>query len=374
MPPILLVAGTRPNFMKIAPIHRALARRGLPTRLLHTGQHFDATMSDVFFRDLGLPVPDVTLKGGGGSHAEQTAAVLVGVEAELLRERPSMVVVVGDVTGTLAAALAAAKLGVPVVHVESGLRSRDWNMPEEINRVLTDQLSDVLLTPSRDAEPNLLAEGIAKERIVFVGNVMIDSVHHALARQTDVLARLGLEKQGYAIATLHRPANVDTREALAATLDALGAVAARLPLVFPVHPRTVARAAQLGLEERLRATPGLRAIEPLGYDDFVTLMGNAKLVATDSGGIQEETTALGIPCLTMRGGTERPITVTEGTNTVVGLDVARIAAEVDAILAGRAKHGKVPEGWDGKTGERIADALERFLAGEPKAKTSGPRA
>ncbi len=371
---ILLVAGTRPNFMKIAPIHRALARRGLPVRLVHTGQHFDATMSDVFFRDLGLPVPDVALKAGGGSHAEQTAAVLVGLEAELVKNRPSVVVVVGDVTGTLAAALAASKLGIPVVHVESGLRSRDWNMPEEINRVLTDQLSDLLLTPSRDAHPNLRAEGIADERIVFVGNVMIDSVKHALERPTDVVARLGLEPRGYAVATLHRPANVDTKEALAATLDALEAVSSRLPLIFPVHPRTVARAAQLGLADRLAATPGLRTIEPLGYDDFVTLMGHAKLVATDSGGIQEETTALGIPCLTMRGGTERPITVTEGTNIVVGLDAARIATEVDAILAGRQKQGRVPEGWDGKTGERIADALERFLAGSPPPKTAGPRA
>jgi UDP-N-acetylglucosamine 2-epimerase (non-hydrolysing) len=374
MAPILLVAGTRPNFMKIAPIHRALARRGLPVRLVHTGQHFDASMSDVFFRDLGLPIPDVSLKAGGGSHAEQTAAVLVGLEAHLLKERPSMAVVVGDVTGTLAAALAASKLGIPVVHVESGLRSRDWNMPEEINRILTDQLSDLLLTPSHDAHPNLRAEGIPDERVVFVGNVMIDSVKHALERPTDVVARLGLAPRGYAVATLHRPANVDTQAALAATLDALEVVAARLPLVFPVHPRTVARAAQLGLADRLKATPGLRTIEPLGYDDFVTLMGHAKLVATDSGGIQEETTALGIPCLTMRGGTERPITVTEGTNIVVGLDAAKIATEVDAILAGRQKHGKVPEGWDGKTGERIADALERFLAGSPPPKTAGPRA
>jgi UDP-N-acetylglucosamine 2-epimerase (non-hydrolysing) len=369
-----LVAGTRPNFMKIAPIYRALAARGVTTRLLHTGQHFDKAMSDVFFRDLGLPAPDVMLRAGGGSHAEQTAAVLVGAEADLLKHRPEVVVVVGDVTSTLAAALAAAKLGIPVAHVEAGLRSRDWTMPEEINRVLTDQLSDLLLTPSRDAAPNLIAEGVAPERIVFVGNVMIDSMLYALSRPTDAMARLGLTKGGYAIATLHRPANVDTKEALAATLDALGAIAARLPLIFPVHPRTVARAATLGLAERLSNTPGLRAIEPLGYDDFVTLMGGAALVATDSGGIQEETTALGIPCLTMRGGTERPITVTEGTNTIVGLDAALVAREVDAILGGRGKRGRVPEGWDGKTGERIADALVALCEGTPPPKTRGPRA
>jgi UDP-N-acetylglucosamine 2-epimerase (non-hydrolysing) len=371
---IYLVAGTRPNFMKIAPIRRALAARGIETRLLHTGQHFDAAMSDVFFHDLGMGAPDVTLQAGGGSHAEATATVLVGAERDLLEHRPKVVVVVGDVTSTLAAALAAAKLGIPVAHVEAGLRSRDWSMPEEINRVLTDQLSDLLLVPSHDAEPNLRAEGIAPERIVFVGNVIIDSVKYALERPTDILERLGLRKGQYAIATLHRPRNVDTAEALGATLDALGAVAARLPLIFPVHPRTVARAEALGLAGRLRSTENLRATQPLGYDDFVTLMGHAKLVATDSGGIQEETTALGIPCLTMRGGTERPITVTQGTNTIVGLDVAKIAAEVDAILAGRAKKGTVPEGWDGKTGERIADALIGFVNGKPAPKTSGPRA
>jgi UDP-N-acetylglucosamine 2-epimerase (non-hydrolysing) len=371
---ILLVAGTRPNFMKIAPIYRALRARDRAARVLHTGQHFDATMSDVFFRDLGLPEPYLTLKGGGGTHAEQTAAILVGVEKALLADRPSAVVVVGDVTSTLAAALAASKLGIPVIHVESGLRSRDWTMPEEINRIVTDQLSDVMLTPSHDAAPNLLAEGIPQERIVFVGNVMVDSLRYALQRPTDALRRFGLEPNAYALATLHRPANVDSVETLTATLDALDAVAARLPVLFPVHPRTTARAATLGLEARLTGTKNLRTVAPLGYDDFVTLMGKAKLVATDSGGIQEETTALGIPCLTMRGGTERPITVTEGTNEVVGLDVAKVRAAVDAILAGRGKQGRVPDGWDGKAGERVADAIDAFLAGNPPPRTAGPRA
>jgi UDP-N-acetylglucosamine 2-epimerase (non-hydrolysing) len=371
---ILLIAATRPNFMKVAPIYRALKARDIPVRLLHTGQHFDPAMSDVFFRDLGLPRPDVHLGAGGGSHAEQTAAVLVGVEKDLLAHRPDLVVVVGDVTSTLAAALAAAKLGIPVAHVESGLRSRDWTMPEEINRLLTDQLADLLLTPSHDARPNLLAEGIGPERIKFVGNIMIDSLHWSLRHQTDVLARLGLEPKKYAVVTLHRPANVDTAEKLRETLDAVEAIASRVPAVFPVHPRTVQRAESFGLAARLREMPGLRAVEPLGHHDFVTAMANALLVATDSGGIQEETTSLGIPCLTMRQGTERPITVTQGTNIIVGLDAALIAREVDNILAGRAKQGTVPEGWDGKTAERIADAFQAFLAGDPPPKTAGPRA
>jgi len=371
---IYLVAGTRPNFMKIAPVRRALERRGQPLRMMHTGQHFDLAMSDVFFRDLGMAPPDVQLKAGGGSHAEQTASVLVGVEADLVAHRPAVVVVVGDVTSTLAAALAAAKLGIPVAHVESGLRSRDWMMPEEINRVLTDQLSDLLLTPSRDAESNLLAEGIAKTRIRFVGNVMIDSLHFTRDRPTDALERFAVTPGAYALATLHRPANVDSAEALGRTLDAVEKIASKIPLLFPVHPRTRARAQSFGLGERLSTMPGLRVVEPIGYRDFTTLMASAKLVATDSGGIQEETTALGVPCLTMREGTERPVTVTEGTNIVVGLDAKTIAREVDAILDGRGKKGRIPEGWDGHTGERIADALEALLAGDPPPKTAGARA
>jgi UDP-N-acetylglucosamine 2-epimerase (non-hydrolysing) len=371
---IYLVAGTRPNFMKVAPIWQALSRRKLPTRILHTGQHFDPSMSEVFFRDLGLPAPDVTLKAGGGSHAEVTAAVLVGTEADLLATRPQVVVVVGDVTSTLAAALAASKLGIPVVHVEAGLRSRDWTMPEEINRVLTDQLADLLLIPSHDAKPNLLAEGIPEERIVFVGNVMIDSLKHTVAHPTDALKRFKLEREKFALVTLHRPANVDNEETLTKTLDAVEAIARRMIVLFPVHPRTIARAETLGLSGRMRSMHNLRLTEPLGHADFVTLMAHAMVVATDSGGIQEETTALSIPCLTMRQGTERPITITEGTNTIVGLDAELIAREIDAIMAGCNKRGRIPEGWDGKTGERIADAIEALIAGTPPPKTAGPRA
>jgi len=371
---ILLVAGTRPNFMKIAPVYRALRARSHDVRLLHTGQHFDAAMSDVFFTDLGLPKPDVELRAGGGSHAEQTAAVLVGVERDLVAHRPSVVVVVGDVTSTLAAALAASKLGIPVAHVEAGLRARDWTMPEEINRVLTDQLSDLLLIPSRDAEPNLLGEGIAAERIIMVGNVMIDSLHYAVAKPSDALERLGLTARGYALATLHRPSNVDSADALAATLRALAAIARHLPVVFPVHPRTRARIQTLGMEAALTALEHVSIVDPLGYRDFVTLMAAARVVATDSGGIQEETTALSVPCLTLRGGTERPITVTEGTNTVVGLDIERIEAALAEIVRSGGKTGRVPEGWDGRAAERVALALETFLAGSPPPKTAGPRA
>lgn len=371
---IYLVAGTRPNFMKVAPVRRTLCARGIATRLMHTGQHFDPAMSDVFFRDLGMAEPDERLRTGGGTHAEQTAAVLVGVERDLLACRPQVVVVVGDVTSTIAAALAAAKLGIPVVHVEAGLRSRDWTMPEEINRVLTDRLSDLLLTSSPEAEKNLVREGIEPKRIRFVGNVTIDSLHRAMALPTDALPRFGLRAGEYALATLHRPNNVDTHEALLAMFDALGAIGARMPLLFPMHPRTAARVQTLGLADRMRATPGLHVTEPLGYRDFVTLMASAKLVATDSGTIQCETTALDVPCLTMRDGTERPVTVTQGTNVIVELDAGKIGREVDAIVAGHRKHARLPERWDGQAGGRIVDAILGLLAGDPPPLNAEPRA
>jgi len=347
---ITLVAGTRPNFVKVAPVLRALGARGAPTRVVHTGQHFDERMSVVFFRDLGFE-PDHCLDAPCAEDA------LAGLRADFSAHRPEAVVVVGDVNSTLAGALAAAELEIPLVHVEAGLRSRDLSMPEEVNRIITDHVSALALVPSRDAADNLSAEGIDPEKIVFVGNVMIDSLHAALERTTDALERLGLRRGGYALATLHRPSNVDHPAALALALDALTAMSARTPLLLPLHPRTRQRAAAFGLDARLRDIPGLLPLEPLGYRDFVTLLASARLVATDSGGIQEEATVLGVPCLTLRERTERPITVTQGTNTVVGLDPARIIWELDAILAGRGKRGSVPEGWDGKAGERSADAV-----------------
>jgi UDP-N-acetylglucosamine 2-epimerase (non-hydrolysing) len=364
-PRITLVVGTRPNFMKVAPVRRELDRRGVVSRLIHTGQHFDTTMSEVFFRDLAMAPPDHELHAGGGSHAEQTARVLVGVEADLSTNRPELLVVVGDVTSTLAAALAAAKLGIPVAHVEAGLRSRDWSMPEEINRVLTDQLSDLLLIPSLDAKDNLLREGVDPERIVFVGNVMIDSLYWALAQPSSILDQFSLQPGRYAVITLHRPSNVDKPHTLAVTLDAVEAIASRVETVFPVHPRTLARLVELNLRVRLIAMKGLRIIEPIGHRDFSHLLASAVLVATDSGGVQEETTALGVRCLTLREQTERPITVQQGTNTIVGLDVQKIETEVDAVLAGRSTSGEIPQGWDGEARARICDALVAFLGGNP---------
>jgi UDP-N-acetylglucosamine 2-epimerase (non-hydrolysing) len=355
---VVNVVGARPNFMKIAPIVAELERRAgrFSQVLVHTGQHYDEAMSDAFFSDLGIPRPDVNLEVGSGSHAEQTARVMLAFEPALLERKPDWVLVVGDVNSTLAATLVAAKLGVRVAHVEAGLRSRDRRMPEEINRVATDALADLLLTPSRDADANLLAEGVPPEKIVFVGNVMIDTLlaQRERARSSTVLQRLGLEPGTYAALTLHRPSNVDDRDTLAGILRALGKVAERLPIVFPAHPRTRGRIAEFGLA----VPPGLALVEPLGYLDFLRLYSESRLVLTDSGGIQEETTALGVPCLTLRENTERPITVTEGTNQVVGSDPERIVAAAGAVLDGRVSfEGRTPELWDGRAAARIADAL-----------------
>jgi UDP-N-acetylglucosamine 2-epimerase (non-hydrolysing) len=318
-------------------------------------------MSDAFFRDLRLPVPDVYLGVGSGSHAAQTAAVMQAFEPVVLREQPDWVLVVGDVNSTLACALVCSKLGVRVAHVEAGLRSRDRTMPEEINRLLTDQLADLLLTPSEDADANLLAEGIPRERIRFVGNVMIDSLLGQLERaaESSVRERLGLEGKDYATLTLHRPSNVDDSVTFSRILDALEQIAERLPVIFPVHPRTRARIEEFDLKRRIEASESLRLIEPLGYLDFLRLYSGARLVLTDSGGIQEETTALSIPCLTLRENTERPITVTLGTNKIVGTDTARITEAALAALAyppDKAR-GRVPPLWDGRTAPRILDAL-----------------
>ncbi|HXQ72220.1 MAG TPA: UDP-N-acetylglucosamine 2-epimerase (non-hydrolyzing) [Pyrinomonadaceae bacterium] len=360
---VINVVGARPNFMKVAPIVAAMKQR--PERfhplVVHTGQHYDAAMSDSFFQDLKLPQPDVHLGVGSGSHAAQTAAVMERFEPVVLQEKPDWVLVVGDVNSTLACALVCVKLGIKVAHVEAGLRSRDRTMPEEINRLLTDQIADLLLTPSPDASTNLLAEGIPAERIRFVGNVMIDSLLQNLerARQSRARAELGVADTDYAVLTLHRPSNVDERETFARILSALESIAEKLPVIFPVHPRTRKTIAELGLSDRVAAIENLRLIDPLGYLDFLSLYSSARLVLTDSGGIQEETTALGIPCLTLRENTERPITVELGSNVVVGTDTARIVAAANAALNGSAKRtASQPPLWDGHTSERILDALE----------------
>jgi UDP-N-acetylglucosamine 2-epimerase (non-hydrolysing) len=363
---ILHVVGARPNFMKVAPVLAALRKApAVEQVLVHTGQHYDARMSDVFFQDLGMPDPDVHLGVGSGSHAQQTARVMLAIEPVLEERRPDVVVVAGDVNSTIAVALVAAKLGIAVAHVEAGLRSRDWTMPEEINRVLTDRLSALLFTPSRDGDANLKAEGVDPKRIHFVGNAMIDSLRAALPRAEERRAheKLDLQHQGYALATLHRPANVDDPAVFGRLLGALGEVAARLPVVLPIHPRTRARLeADQDLRARAAAAAGLKLIEPQGYLDFLCLTAHARLVLTDSGGIQEETTALGVPCLTLRENTERPVTVDEGTNVLVGRDPARIVPAAMDVLEGRGKKGRVPELWDGRAAERVAEVLLRFGA------------
>jgi len=361
---ILHVVGARPNFMKVAPILARLREHaGAEQVLVHTGQHYDAKMSDVFFQDLGMPAPDVHLGVGSGSHAQQTAKVMLEIEPVLLREQPDVVVVAGDVNSTVAVALVAAKLLVPVAHVEAGLRSGDWTMPEEVNRVLTDRLSDLLFTPSPDGDENLAAEGIDPGRVHRVGNVMIDSLQAALprARESRVHDQLGVKRGEYALATLHRPSNVDEPEALDKVLGALAEVSGRLPVIFPIHPRTRARLeGDARLRERVAGHRALRLVEPLGYLDFLALTAGARLVMTDSGGIQEETTALGVPCLTLRENTERPVTVAVGTNTLVGTDPAQIVPAAVAVLEGRGKKGRVPDLWDGRAAERIAPILARF--------------
>jgi UDP-N-acetylglucosamine 2-epimerase (non-hydrolysing) len=364
---IELVAGARPNFMKVAPILRALdaAPGGLKARLLHTGQHYDEGMSGVFFRDLGIREPDVHLEVGSGTHGQQTARILAAYEEHLLAvtPRPRAVVVVGDVNSTMACTLAAVKLGIPVAHVEAGLRSFDRSMPEEINRLVTDTLADLLLVSEPAGEENLHREGIADERIRYVGNVMIDTLVRELpaARASGALQRLGLEPSGFAYVTLHRPSNVDDPARLARLVEVLRSLAARLPVVFPTHPRTRQRLQTAGLEQALAMAPGLLLLDPIGYRESLALMTAARLVLTDSGGMQEETSYLGVPCLTLRPNTERPVTVSLGTNIVVGDEIERVSALVDEILGGRSKRGRPIPGWDGHAAERVVAALgERF--------------
>jgi len=360
---VLLVAGARPNFMKVAPILEALhARRsGFPVQplLVHTGQHYDTQMSDNFFRDLGMQMPDIHLGVGSGSHAEQTARVMVAFENTCIEHKPACVVVVGDVNSTLACAISAKKLGIQVAHVEAGLRSFDMNMPEEINRLCTDAISDFLFTTDQLAGENLVAEGCSIERIYFVGNTMIDSLQKHLHRALSVSLPFGLAAGKYALLTLHRPSNVDDPVGLQHLLGAINGLAEHIPVVFPVHPRTAQRMAKIRLHE------DVRVIEPLGYLAFLGLMAQARMVLTDSGGIQEETTVLNIPCLTLRNNTERPITCKQGTNTVVGTDPSNILRSALQVLAAPLLQTHIPEKWDGHAGERIADVLLDWLSLNP---------
>lgn len=361
---ILNIAGARPNFMKVAPIFAEMKRRSdeFEPMIVHTGQHYDAAMSDAFFDDLGMPKPDIYLGVGSGSHAVQTAKIMTEFEPVVLEHMPDWVLVVGDVNSTIACALVCAKLGVKVAHVEAGLRSRDRSMPEEINRILTDSISDLLFTTSQDADENLLREGIAADKIRFVGNVMIDSLldHLKVAESSTVRQDLGLTDGEYAVVTLHRPSNVDEKDTFTGILDALLTVAERLPIVFPVHPRTRAKIEDFGFGEKI-ANANIKLIEPLGYLDFMRLYSGAKLVLTDSGGLQEETTVLGIPCLTLRNNTERPITIEMGTNILVGTDPDKIKAAANAVLANTVStETKIPPLWDGKAAGRICDELVGF--------------
>lgn len=369
--PILCIVGARPNYMKMAPLIGALRSREQmpPALLVHTGQHYDSEMNERLFHDLQLPTPDLNLEVGSGTHAVQTAEIMKRFEPVLDAQRPACVVVVGDVNSTLACSLVAAKKRTPIVHVEAGLRSFDRTMPEEINRVLTDQLADLLYTTERSAHENLTREGVAAERVHFVGNLMIDSVFAHRARAVpaqQIVRRAGVSPQDalrwneYGVVTLHRPSNVDDRDVLRYLLGTLRIVSERIPLIVAMHPRTRTSIERFHLEDQL-AVETVLILPPQGYLEMLGMMSGATLVMTDSGGIQEETTALGVPCLTLRENTERPITVDQGTNTVIGRDRRATLQAVDQILASGGKRGHIPELWDGRAAERIADHLAQWL-------------
>lgn len=349
---MILVAGARPNFMKVAPVLWEAESRGIDVTLVHSGQHYDHEMSEVFFDDLGIRAPDVNLSVGSGTQAQQTASVMVAFESLVDERRPDVIVVVGDVNSTVACGLVAAKAGVHLAHVEAGLRSRDWSMPEEINRVVTDRLSTSLLAPSPDAVLNLQQEGYRPDQIFLVGNVMVDTLLRNVERahMRPILGELGLVSNGYALATLHRPSNVDDPPVFAGLVEAINHLATLMPVVFPLHPRTRKIAEAAGFHDQVTL------IEPAGYLDFIALQSNARVVITDSGGVQEETTMLGVPCLTARESTERPITVTEGSNRVVGTDRADIVRAIDETLAAQMTY-TTPALWDGKAAVRIVDVL-----------------
>jgi UDP-N-acetylglucosamine 2-epimerase (non-hydrolysing) len=370
---VACVVGARPNFMKMAPILRALENdnhaRRVKTTLIHTGQHYDVNLSEIFFSELGLRSPDICLEVGSGTHAAQTARILERMETALRGGAPSgrsfdCLLVVGDVNSTLAAALAAAKLGILIAHVEAGLRSFDRSMPEEINRIVTDSISDLLFVSEPAGVENLLREGHPRDNVQLVGNVMIDSLHFAIHRARELAAaeKLGLQPARYGIVTLHRPSNVDDPEVLAAIVDVLIEISSDLPFVFPVHPRTQVALERAGLRARMEAAANLRLLDPLGYLSFLSLTSTARAVVTDSGGLQEETTALGIPCLTLRPNTERPVTVQSGTSTLIGSDANRLRSALNDVLNGNYKAGVCPALWDGRASHRIAEILVTRLS------------
>jgi UDP-N-acetylglucosamine 2-epimerase (non-hydrolysing) len=377
---VIQVVGARPNFMKVAPLHRAIQKlAGWTSKIVHTGQHFDAKMSDVFFTQLELPKPDFFLGIGGGSHTEVTAKIMVAFEKIVEAEKPDLIIVVGDVTSTLACTLVAIKMGIKVAHVEAGLRSFDRTMPEELNRILTDSVADYLFVTEESGMQHLKNEGVADERVFFAGNVMIDSLvrYQEKAKTTTILEDLGLRASDsglstsdsglstsdYLVMTMHRPANVDTKEGLESILELIELSSKDTKIIFPIHPRTRAHMEKFGLAERLDQAKNLIMTEPLGYLEFIQLMSNATAILTDSGGIQEETTYLGVPCLTFRDSTERPITVTLGTNQLLSdLDPKKTYAALQEILAGKVKKGSIPPLWDGKAAERIAAQLAELFA------------
>jgi UDP-N-acetylglucosamine 2-epimerase (non-hydrolysing) len=362
----ILVAGARPNFMKIAPLLAEMKKTPeFGTMLVHTGQHYDDNMSKVFFDELEIPRPDINLEVGSSSHAIQTAQIMMGFEPVLLDYKPELVVVVGDVNSTIACALVASKLGIKTAHVEAGLRSRNWNMPEEINRVLTDRISDYLFTTSKDADENLKQEGIPENRIHFVGNVMIDTLIKNLkkSKSSSIVEDLHLTPGMYAVLTLHRPANVDSKEQLAHLFHIFNDIQKSIPIVYPAHPRTRKMIEKMHLSSQIEKMKDFFMIDPLGYLDFLHLMHNSTFTMTDSGGIQEETTILGIPCLTLREETERPVTITQGTNILVKRDRKEIMAAVERILTGQFKPDRKPEKWDGKAGIRIVSILKKSFLG-----------
>jgi UDP-N-acetylglucosamine 2-epimerase (non-hydrolysing) len=365
MKKIISVVGARPNFMKVAPIHRAFEKYSAEVKhlIVHTGQHYDYKMSDAFFQDLKMPNPDHFLNVGSGSHANQTAKIMVEFEKVCMDEKPDLIIVVGDVNSTIACALTAKKLHIPVAHVEAGLRSHDMLMPEEVNRVATDAITDYYFVTEKSGRENLLKNGVDEDKIFFVGNTMIDSQHFAkpLVEQTTIKQELGLSKGEYVLVTIHRPSNVDIPEQLKSLLEVFKEFSGERKIIFPIHPRTRKNIEKFGFNEFTKSIDNLTLLEPLGYIDFLSLMMDADFILTDSGGIQEETTALGVPCLTMRTTTERPVTIEEGTNILIQPEANIIRREFKKIISGDKKAGRIPQLWDGKAADRIADILTKLV-------------